>query len=103
MDTHASNKPHPEIPEQDPANDINGKLTWTWLLGATVGVFVTFWLLAVFFNEVTHYQRVRVIELTQTKDLDAIRAREAESLAAGEGRIGINDAIQKYIEKQQGK
>ena len=48
MDPHASNKIHPEIPEQDPANDINGKLTWTWLLGSTVGVFVTFWLLAIF-------------------------------------------------------
>ena len=103
MDSHASNKIPPEIPEQDPTHDINGKLTWTWLIASTIGVFVTFWLLAVFFNEVTHNHRVQVIELTPTKDLDNIRARSAENLAAGEGRIGINDAIQKYIEKQQGK
>jgi hypothetical protein len=101
MDPQSSHHSHPEIPEQDPAHDIDGKKTWLWLLGCTVGVFVTVWLLALVFNEVIHNQRVQVIELAPTTQRDELQAREAEALAAGEGRIGIDEAIQKYLQRKR--
>lgn len=100
MDPQATHHTHPEIPEQDPTHDIDGKKTWTWLLGCTVGVFVTVWLLGHVFDAVVHEQRVKVVEQAPTLDRDRLRAAEDAALAAGEGRISIDQAVEKYLQRK---
>lgn len=91
----------PEIPEQDPAHDIDARKTWAWLLGSAVGVFVTVAILDVVFTAVAHDQRVRSIELAPTRQRDELREQERDALAAGDGRISIDAAIEKYLKQQQ--
>lgn len=100
MDPQAPHTTHTGIPDQDPAHDIDGRKTWTWLLGCTVGVFITVWLLDQVFTHVVQDQRVKVIEQTPTRQLDELRAQEADALSAGEGRIAIDEAIEKYLKKK---
>lgn len=100
MDPQEAHTTHPEIPEQDPAHDIDGRKTWTWLLGCAAGVFVTVWLLDIVFHTVTFNQRVKVIENAPTTQLDQLRKQEAEALSAGQGRISIDQSIEDYLNKR---
>lgn len=90
---------HPEIPEHDPAHDINGRLTWIWLIGATIGVFVTFWLTYVFYEYLLFAQKQEKIELLPAEQREALTQEEDAALKAGEGRRSIDQAIDSYVGK----
>jgi hypothetical protein len=100
MDPQAEHTTHPEIQEQDPTHDIDGKTTWTWLIGCTVGVFLIVGILDQVFHAVVFNQRVKVIEMLPTTQLDELRGQETQALSAGEGRVSLDDAITTYLKNK---
>ena len=90
---------HPGIPEHDPARDINGKLTWIWLIGATIGVFITFWLLYIFYESLLFAQKQEKIELLPAEQREALTAEEDKDLQGGGGKPSIDQAIDTYVGK----
>ena len=90
---------HPEIPEHDPARDINGRLTWIWLIGATVGVFVTFWLIHVFYEYLLFAQKQQKIEFLPAEQREALTAEEEKALKGEGNQPSIDKAIDDYVGK----
>ena len=101
MDPQQAHVSHPDIPEQDPARDIDGKKIWMWLIGSAIGVILSVFLIDQVFHLVTHQQRIKQIEEVPAVQLEALRAEEREALSAGEGRKSVDAAIEAYIRKKQ--
>lgn len=100
MATATHDAPHPEIPAHDPAHDIDGKLTTIWLVGATVFVFITVWLLYFVYTMFLFQESYQKVETAPTTARERLMAEEQRYLDAGDGRISIDDAIRKYVESK---
>lgn len=94
-----------QVEPLDPLHDIDGKKTLTWVVVFMVMVFGGMWLLAVTFGFVLEQQHQTKIYDRETVELNELRAREREELAAskdnGDGtvRLSIEEAMRRLAEK----
>jgi flagellar basal body-associated protein FliL len=103
MDTATSVQPAlgvaPDV--NDPENDIDGKTTIFWLVLSTIVVFASVYLLYVFFAFAIQDERAAKLENPEVPaPVQQLRAQEAQSLSAGEGRVSIDEAIQKLADRK---
>lgn len=76
---HAPGATHEAVP-LDPENDIDAKSAVRWVVGGTVVLFLSLWLMVPIFIQVQDYEQTRKINLAPNEELDAQRAREQSFL-----------------------
>ncbi|MBK8980573.1 MAG: hypothetical protein IPM29_32115 [Planctomycetes bacterium] len=88
-----------DIPEHDPTRDIDGRLTWTWLLACTIGVFLTVFVLHLVYEELRFAQHREVVELAPTSARDELHMQERAYLDADPkaNRISVEQALERYV------
>ena len=73
----------------DPLHDIDARTTTLWLVFASIGIFISLWLLAVVFNFAADESRRQKIDLAPTTELQNLRAWESSKI--GEPATSLKD------------
>jgi hypothetical protein len=89
--------------EHDPAHDVDGKKLTLWLVGCTIGIFGTVFILLILFEQIIEHQRNKVVGLAPTPQRDSLRQAEDADLAGRSGGKNVDQAIKDYVQKHGGK
>lgn len=99
MADHSTPHTHPEIAPHDPARDINGRATWIWLIGATVGVFVTVFVLHGAYERMRFAQHRDKVELAPTTAREQLHGQEQAYLSGSDDRKSLEQAMESYLKR----
>jgi len=79
---HAPGATHEAVP-LDPENDIDAKSATRWVLGGTVVLFISLWVMVPIFVQVQDYEHRRKVDERPNTELKEIDARENSFLTGG--------------------
>lgn len=95
-DHHAPGATHEPV-VHDPENDINAKSATMWVIGGTVVLFLSLWVMLPIFSRVLEIERESKVYKAENKELAEVRAREDKFLHGGP--VKIEDVVKKLAGK----
>lgn len=95
-DEHAPGATHEPV-VHDPENDINARSATIWVIGGTVVLFLSLWVMVPIFVRVQEAERETKIYKAENKELGEVRAVENKFLHGGP--VKIEDVVKKLAGK----
>ncbi|MFN3243086.1 MAG: hypothetical protein ACE37K_16420 [Planctomycetota bacterium] len=90
---HAPGATHEAVP-LDPENDIDAKSATRWVIGGSIVLFLSLWVMVPIFVQVQDYEHRRKVDQAPNTELDKILETERSFLSGGNpNKKNIDDVV----------